>query len=878
MRKIFALCLITALLVASAAFAQNVLISQVLYNPTGPEDKEWVELYNPTNLPINISNWKLYTYSTDAPDATIPASRTIQPRSFYLIGDLAWNASWPNRDHTEELFITNTNSGIQLRDAADANVDTVGWGPSPLFSEGTPAAVVVEGQSTARIIYENGTAIDTNNNIVDFTDINNPIPRNALVSLITSVCGDGGINGSEVCDGADLEGNTCIDLSYSNAGSLACSNTCFTFDTTGCANVCGDSNLEPGEQCDDGNLNDDDGCSATCQLEIYNCGNNIKEGIERCDGADFGSLSCNDYGYSNPNQLTCSPDCFSFVATSCTATCGDSINEPGEECDDGNLINGDGCSATCVSEIDNDLQPNYIRGIIIIDGNPAPQNTSYAVAVTTGENLGETFIDKVDDDIPAFLTGNGYFDTRDQTIFSTGETFRISAAACGGYVEGQFELGGNGDFEGNITELTCISPPVITNIINPAPTEIDEVIISADVFDNSAVNSVLINFSVNNGSFTTVSASLNNGPYTSNLGIFNALDTINYTIIAEDDFGNKVTSNSYVIAILPYDFDGDGFTSDMDCDENNALVNPGAIEVCNLIDDNCDGSIDESFINIFYEDLDNDTHGSTVTTVSCTQPDGFVLVAGDCNDNDPTVNPGAADICNSVDDDCNSNTTDGSGETAPLNSNQHGVCFQSSQFCSNGSWTDVYTPILNYELTELSCDSLDNNCDNNTDENLTTDFFADLDNDTFGDINTSIAACSLPENYTADSLDCNGDNNTIHPGAAELCNGIDDNCDGAIDESFPDFDNDTIPDCTDPDDDNDNVPDVTDEFPFDPTRWVDLLGDLNNDNMVDEFDFFRAVNALGTGSGDPGYLPDADINLDGQIDEFDVFGILNRFT
>ena len=96
----------------SFAYAENVVISQLLYNPAGPEDKEWVELYNPTNTAVNIGNWKIYSFSNSSPDATIPSGRIIQPKSYFLIGDTAWNASWPAPNYIEALFITNTNTGV----------------------------------------------------------------------------------------------------------------------------------------------------------------------------------------------------------------------------------------------------------------------------------------------------------------------------------------------------------------------------------------------------------------------------------------------------------------------------------------------------------------------------------------------------------------------------------------------------------------------------------------------------------------------------------------------------------------------------------------------------------------------------------------------
>jgi hypothetical protein len=84
-------------------------------------------------------------------------------------------------------------------------------------------------------------------------------------------------------------------------------------------------------------------------------------------------------------------------------------------------------------------------------------------------------------------------------------------------------------------------------------------------------------------------------------------------------------------AAVGVDADHDGYTTATDCNDNNPSVHPGAVEICNLIDDNCDGVIDEGF------DQDGD---------------GVTVCAGDCNNVNPAIHPGAVEICNGIDDDC----------------------------------------------------------------------------------------------------------------------------------------------------------------------------------------------------------------------------------
>jgi len=131
------------------------------------------------------------------------------------------------------------------------------------------------------------------------------------------------------------------------------------------------------------------------------------------------------------------------------------------------------------------------------------------------------------------------------------------------------------------------------------------------------------------------------------------------------------------------DVDGDGYTTDVDCDDSNASVNPGATEVCNSIDDNCDGSIDEDVTSTFYQDSDGDGYGNAaVSTQACRAPSDYVVDNTDCNDSNASVNSGATEVCDdgidndcdgdidSTDTDCTSDDTDSSGDTSSA-----GGCF-----------------------------------------------------------------------------------------------------------------------------------------------------------------------------------------------------------
>ncbi|MDD5178153.1 MAG: MopE-related protein [Candidatus Nanoarchaeia archaeon] len=219
-----------------------------------------------------------------------------------------------------------------------------------------------------------------------------------------------------------------------------------------------------------------------------------------------------------------------------------------------------------------------------------------------------------------------------------------------------------------------------------------------------------------------------------------------------------------------------------DCNDNNKNINPGKTESCNGIDDDCDGIIDEGVKNIYYKDFDNDTYGDIlITTEACSAPTGYVSNSLDCDDTNANRHPGKIEICNGIDEDCDASIDE--DLTAPLADNQDGVCEDSVKICDGTSgWIEPdYTEITDYEDTEISCDGSDNNCDGTIDEGLTTEYYMDSDDDTFGDPLNTIDACSLPTGYVTDNTDCDDDKNTVHPGATETCNGIDDNCNIVID-------------------------------------------------------------------------------------------------
>lgn len=108
------------------------------------------------------------------------------------------------------------------------------------------------------------------------------------------------------------------------------------------------------------------------------------------------------------------------------------------------------------------------------------------------------------------------------------------------------------------------------------------------------------------------------------------------------------------------DADGDGYASNVDCNDADAAINPGADEICDGIDNNCNGDIDEAGGATWYADADGDTYGdAAATTVSCDAPMGYVADNTDCNDGDDAINPAATEVCDGVDNNCDGNIDEG---------------------------------------------------------------------------------------------------------------------------------------------------------------------------------------------------------------------------
>ena len=165
--------------------------------------------------------------------------------------------------------------------------------------------------------------------------------------------------------------------------------------------------------------------------------------------------------------------------------------------------------------------------------------------------------------------------------------------------------------------------------------------------------------------------------------------------------------------------------NDDDCDDGDGAVFPGADEVCDEADQDCDELVDEDATDAltWYYDEDGDGFGlEESTTLACDEPEDYADTLGDCDDADAQVHPDMPEICDGVDQDCDVSVDEGTGGTAAT-------------------------------------------------------YYADFDEDGYGDAASSLVTCDeRPTGFVEDASDCDDSDALVHPGALEICDGVRNDC------------------------------------------------------------------------------------------------------
>lgn len=560
----------------------------------------------------------------------------------------------------------------------------------------------------------------------------------------------------------------------------------------------------------DGDCEDNSALISPSQSEICNetddnCNGEVDEFVlityyADLDGDGFGDLNNTAYACAAPSGYVLdSQDCSDAIVTfedndgdgfgsNVTSSCG--VENGGTDCDDNNAAIFAGATEVCNllddncnQEIDEFVQNTYYADLDL-DGFGDLGNVAFACELPTGytansDDCDDNQITFEDLDNDGFGSGNlsSCGVTNHDDCLDSDATINPSAT----------EICDNGSDENcEPSDDAClIFGCTDVNAFNYNP--------FANVEDGSCV-AVVLGCTDNTALNYNSAANTNDGSCIPFIYGCTDLTAFNYNPQANTDDGSCVpviygctsvnalnyspSANTDDGSCIPFVF---GCIDPSACNYNVlANYNDGSCiyaqqEICNELDDDCDGEIDEFVQSSFYADLDQDGFGDLNNVVfACQIPSGYVndnsdcddstltfvdndgdgfggsvltscgvLLDGDCNDADATASPISIEVCgNSIDEDCNGilEQCDVFGCTDPTACN----------YDTTATVDDMSCILPSSEI----CNLIDDNCNGEIDEFVQVTFYADLDQDGYGDLNNVIFACEVPIGYVNDNSDC----------------------------------------------------------------------------------------------------------------------------
>ena len=656
-----------------------------------------------------------------------------------------------------------------------------------------------------------------------------------------------------------------------------------------CVPVCGNGILEQGEGCDDGNTVNGDGCSSICQLECISepevcdgidndCNGLVDDelmapicqmqvgvcaGSTQTCGGSSGWQECSYYEYGPDFEVieySCDGmdnDCDDLIDEGCPDVDEDGVADAIDNCpvdpnpdqtDSDGDGTGDACD-DCPIDPDNDMDADDICA----NEDNCPNDYNPDQSDTDGDGIG---------DACELSCPEGFADCNDDPDDGCEIDLLNDCDNCGAC--------GNDCSEYACSDGSCYSSCTSDSECAPgyycdgagscvAPQENGALCtISDECLSGNCIDGVCCD------------SSCSGGDEACNLPGFEGICTS--TVDSDGDGVIDVLDNCPGVENSDQtDNDGDGYGAKCDCNDDDSSIHPGAYEIPgDGIDQDCDGE------EVCYQDYDEDGYGDLANIIAsfdgdCDDP-GESAIGTDCNDADHTVHPGAQEVCgDGKDNDCNGILDDG---CFPVCGN--GIVEQ-GEGCDDGNTEngDGCSSICELECLQEPevCDGLDNDCDG-----LVDDIPDPPD-------------CTLQMGVCAGSTKtCGGPSGWIVCGPYEYgpdfelsetsCDGLDNDCDGLVDEGCVDTDDDgildfedncpTVPNVDQADSDADGLGDVCDDCPIDPDNDADsdnLCG--NDDNCPNDYNPAQG-DMDDDGIGDA--CDDCPIDQENDIDSDDVCG------